>query len=66
MVGNNLTSMDDQKLGGNDLIFINVLFMLKTDICLISGILSAKFCKLSSARLEMFRDCIRQKLLILE
>ena len=66
MVGNNLTSVDNQKLGGNDLIFINVLFMLKTDICFISGILLAKFCKLSSVRLQMFRDCIRLKLLTLE
>ena len=42
----NLTFMDDQKLGGKDVSFINVLFMLKTDTCFISGILLAKFCKL--------------------
>ena len=28
MVESNLTCMDDQKLGGNDLIFVRVLFML--------------------------------------
>ena len=65
MVENNLTFMDDQKVGGNDLIFIKVLFILNTDMCFILGILLAKFCKLSSVRLEMFRDCIRLKLLIL-
>ena len=39
MVQNNLTSMDDQKVGGNDLILVKILFMLNTDMCLISGIL---------------------------
>ena len=42
MVENNLTSVDDQKVGGNDLILVRVLFMLNTDMCLISGILLAK------------------------
>ena len=37
MVENNLTSMDDQKVGGNDPILVKVLFMLNTDMCLISG-----------------------------
>ena len=32
MVENNLTSMDDQKMGGNDLILVKVLFMLNTDM----------------------------------
>ena len=66
MVESNLTSMDDQKVGGSDLIFIKVLFMLNKDMCFISCILLARFCKLSSVRLEMFRDCMRLKLLILE
>ena len=35
-------------------------------MCFISGILLARFCKLSLVRLEMFRDCMRQKLSILE
>ena len=61
MVENNLTSVDDQKLCGNNLIFINVLFMLKTDMCFLSGILLAKSCKLSSVRLEVFKDCVRLK-----
>ena len=64
MVENNLTSVDGPTVGGNDLIFIKVLFMLSTDMCFISSILLAKFCKLSSVRLFMFRDCIRLKLLI--
>ena len=66
MVENNLTFVNDQKLWGNDLILVNVLFMLITDTCFISDILLAKSCKLSSVRLDMFRDCIRLKLLILE
>ena len=61
MVGNNLTSVDDLKVGGNDLIFVKVLFMLDKDICFISGILLVKFCKMSSVWLEMFRDCFRAK-----
>ena len=31
MVENNLTFVGDQKLGGNDLSFVNVLFILKID-----------------------------------
>ena len=66
MVENNLTSVDDQKVGGNNLILVKVLFMLNTDMFSISGILLARFFKLSSIRLHMSRDCIRLKLLILE
>ena len=33
MVENNLTSVDDQKVGGNDLVPAKVLFMLNTDMC---------------------------------
>ena len=58
--------MGDQKVGGNDLILVNVLFMLNTDMCFISGILLAMLFKLSSVRLDMSRDCIKLKLLILE
>ena len=43
IVENNLTSMDYQKLGGNDLILVKVLFMLNTNMCFISHILLAKF-----------------------
>ena len=63
MVENNLTLVDDQEVGGNDLIFVKVLFMLNTDMCFISEFLLTNFCKLSSVRLEMLRDCIRLKLL---
>ena len=66
IVGSNLTSVDDQNVGGNDLSLVKVLFMLNTDMCFISGILLAKLFKLSSLRLNMSRDCIKLKLLILE
>ena len=66
VVEKNLNFVDDQKLGGNDLSFVNVLFILKMDTCFISGISLAKACHLSSVRLGMFRICIRLKLLILE
>ena len=39
MVENNIASVDDQKVGGNDLIIAKVLFMLNRDMCFISGIL---------------------------
>ena len=39
MVGSNLASVDDQKVGGNNLILGKVLFMLNTDMYFISGIL---------------------------
>ena len=61
-----LTFVGDQKVGGSDLIFIKLLFILNTDMCFISGFLLARFCKLLSVRLEIFRDCMRLKLLILE
>ena len=60
----NLTLLDDQEVTGIDLSFVKVLLMLNTDICFISGILLARLCNLSSFRLEMFRDCIKQKLSI--
>ena len=66
MVENSLTSVDDKKVGSNDLILFKVLFMLNTDMCFISGILLAILFKLSSVRLNMSRDCIKLKLLILE
>ena len=66
VVENTLKFVDDQKLGGNDLSFINILLILKMDTCFISGISFAKACNLSSVRLDMFRDYIRLKLLILE
>ena len=62
----NLTLSDDQEVIGIDLSFVKVLFMLNTDMCFILGILVARICNLSSFRLEMFRDCIKLKLLILE
>ena len=66
IVENNLISVDGQKVGGPDQDFIKVLFMLNTYTCFISGILLARYCKLSSIRLEMFRICMRLKLIILE
>ena len=61
-VENSLTSVDDQKIGGNDLILAKVLFMLNTDMCFISDILLAMLFKWSSVRLDMSRDCIKLKL----
>ena len=46
MVESNLTSVGDHEVDGNDLILVKVLFMLNTDICFISGILSAMLFKL--------------------
>ena len=65
MVDYNLASMDDQKVGVNDLILVKVLFMLNTDIHFILGILWAMIFKLS-VRLNVSRDCIKLKLIILE
>ena len=39
MVENDLASMGDQKVGGNDIILAKLLFMLNTDMFFISGIL---------------------------
>ena len=58
--------MDDQKVGGNDLSLVKVLFMMNTNMFFISGILLAELFKLSSFRLDMSRDYIKLKLLILE
>ena len=56
MVEKNLTSIDDQGVGGSGLICVKVWLMLNTDMCFISGILLARICKISSVRLEMFGD----------
>ena len=64
VVKNILTFMGDQKLGGNDLSFVNVLFILKIDTCFISGILLAKIFNPSSIKLDIFRDCTKLKLFI--
>ena len=45
IVESNLTSVDDQKVGGNNLSLVKVLFLLNTDMCFISGILLAKLFK---------------------
>ena len=66
MVENNFTSVGDQKAGGNDLIFVRVLFMMNTDMCFISGILLAMLFQLSPVGLYMSRDYIKLTLLILE
>ena len=66
MVKNSLTFMGDQKLGGKDLSFVNMLFILKIDTNFISGILLAKTFNPSSVRLDVFTDCIKLKLFIFE
>ena len=66
IVESNLTSVDDQKVGKNDLSLVKVLFMLKTDMCFISCILLAKLFKFSSVMIDISRDCFKLKLLILE
>ena len=66
MVESNLISMDDQKVGGNDLILVKVLFMLNTAMCFTLGILLTRLFRLSLVRLDMSMDCIKLKLLVLE
>ena len=66
MLDNNLISVNDQKVDANELFLVKVLFMLNTDMCFMSRILLAMLFKLSSVRLDMSRDCIKLKLLILE
>ena len=66
MVEKSWTFVDDQKVGGNDIILVKVLFILNIDMCFISGILLAMLFSLSSVRLDMSRDCIKLKLLILD
>ena len=58
--------MGGQKLGGNDLSFVNILFILKMDTCFNSRILLAKASSPLSVRLDIFRDCIKLKLFIFE
>ena len=50
-VESKFTSVDDQKVGGDDLHFVKVLLMLNTDMCFISGILLAGLFKFSSVML---------------
>ena len=66
IVKSNCTSMDDQKVVGDDLSFVKVLFMLNTDMCFISSILLARLFKFSSRMLDISRDCIKLEILILE
>ena len=66
IVESNLTSVDDKKVCGNDLSPIKVLFILNTDMCFISDILLAMPFKFLSERLDILRDCIKLKLLILD
>ena len=61
-----MTFVDNQKVGGNDLILVKVLLMLNTGMCFSLCILLAMLFKLSSVRLDMSRNCIKQKLLFLE
>ena len=66
MVENILTFMGDQKLGINDMNFIQVLFILEMETYFISGILLARASILLSVRLNIFRASIRLKLSIFE
>ena len=66
MVKNILTFMGDQKICGNVLRFVNVLFILKIDMCFISRILLARICNPLSLRLDIFKDCMKLKLFIFE
>ena len=42
IIESNLTSVDDQRVGRNDLSLVKVLFILNTYMCFISGILLAR------------------------
>ena len=66
IVESNFSLVGDQKVGGTDLSLVKVLFMLNTDICFISSILLTRLFKFSSMMLDISRDCIKLKLLILE
>ena len=66
MVKNVLTFINDQKLWGYVLSFVNMLFMLKIDKCFISRILLPKTCNLLPVRLDVFKDYIKLKLCIFE
>ena len=63
MVENILTVIGDQKLGVNDLSFVNMLCILKMGACFTSRILLARASSPLSVRLNILTDCIRLKLL---
>ena len=62
----NLILLDDQEVMGNHLSFVKVVYMLNRDKCFIPAIIVASSCNLTTFRLEIFRDCIKLKLSILE
>ena len=66
MVEITLTTWEDQWVIGIDCHFVRVFLMLNMDKCFISDISVAIACKLWSWRFEMFRECIKLKLSILE
>ena len=66
IVESSFTFMDDQKVGGDDLSLVKVLFMLNTNMCIISGILLARLFKFSSVVLDISKYDIKLQLLILE
>ena len=59
-------TQEDKWVIGINHIFVRVLLMLNMEKCFILVILVAITCKLWSWRFEMFRDCIKLKLSILE
>ena len=62
----NLTPLEAQEILGIDQSFVKTLLMLNTDKNIISPVLVAIAFNLCSFRSEMFRDCIKLKLSILE
>ena len=61
IIESNSTIVDDQKVGGDNLSFLKVLFMLNTDMCFFSGILLARLVMVPSVMLDISRDCIKLK-----
>ena len=57
--------MRDHKLAVNDLSFVNVLFILEMDSYFILAILLARAPSPLSVRIDIFRDCIKLKLFVL-
>ena len=62
----NLTPLEDPEVFGTDWSFVKILLMLNIDASFILGILVAITFNLWSFRFEMFKDCIKLKISILE
>ena len=66
IIESNFILIGDQNVGGYDLCFVKVLFMLSADMCFISSTLLARLFKVLSEVLDISRDCIKLKLSTLE